>query len=131
MLTATFQWNGATVTVQKPTVSSRVRVWQLRQALDVHGSGSVPRDIADTLCYYLANTVKVDGSLGFPVPLGSVTPDELTAFLNGFAEADELLVSRWDNTIGDLKNATNDPVLLPPEEVEEKKGKAPKSSSSG
>ena len=126
MITATFKWNGATVEVQKPTVATRVRVWQFRQALTDHGTGSVPRDIADTLCYYLANTVKVDGSLGFPVPLGSATADELIAFLNGFAEADESLINVWDKALYELKYATNDPDLLPPEEVSEKKGKAPK-----
>lgn len=126
MITATFKWNGATVEVQKPTVATRVRVWQFRQAYSDHGTGSVPRDIADTLCYYLANTVKVDGSLGFPVPLGSATADELLAFINGFAEADERLVDLWDKAIYSTKVATNDPDLLPPEEVAEKKGKAPK-----
>lgn len=126
MITATFKYNGATVEVQKPTVATRVRVWQFRQAYSDHGKGSVPRDIADTLCYYLANTVKVDGSLGFPVPLGSATTDELIAFLNGFAEADESLINVWDKALYELKYATNDPDLLPPEEVAEKKGKAPK-----
>lgn len=125
-LTATFKYNGATVEVQKPTVATRVRVWQLRQAVSEHGAGGVPQDIADTLCYYLANTVKVDGSLGFPVPLNGATPDELLAFIKGFAEADENLVSMWDQTIFKLKQATNDPDLLPPNEVGEKKGKAPK-----
>lgn len=124
--TASFKYNGATVTVCKPTVATRVRVWQLRQAISEHGSGGVPRDIADTLTYYLANTVKVEGSLGFPVPLNSATPDELLAFLKGFAEADETLLTVWDKTLYDLKYATNDPDLLPPEEVGEKKGKASK-----
>ena len=125
-LTATFKYNGATVTVQKPTVATRVRVWQLRQAISEHGAGGVPQDIADTLCYYLANTVKVEGSLGFPVPLNSATPDELLAFLKGFAEADETLLTVWDKTLYDLKYATNDPDLLPPAEVGEKKDKASK-----
>jgi hypothetical protein len=126
MITATFKWNGATVEVQKPTVATRVRVWQFRQALTDHGTGSVPRDVADTLCYYLANTVKVEGSLGFPVPLGSATADELLAFINGFADADESLINVWDKALYDLKYATNDPDLLPPEEVSQKKGKAAK-----
>lgn len=127
-ITAAFKFNGATITVQRPTVASRVRVWQLRQLISINGSGSVPRDVADTLCYYLANTIKVDGSLGFPVPLTDTTHEELAAFLTGFAEADETLVTLWDNTIHDLKHATNDPVLLPPDEVGEKKEKARKSS---
>lgn len=124
LLTASFKFNGATVTVQRPSVMTRVRVWQLRQAITTHGSGNVPRDIADTLCYYLANTAAVDGSLGFTVPLGNPTPDELTVFLEAFAAADESLVNLWDSAIYDLKHATNDPALLPPNEVDEKKDKA-------
>lgn len=125
-LTATFKFNGATVEVQKPNVATRVRVWQLRQAIGENGMGGVPKDVADTLCYYLANTVKVDGSLGFPVPLNGVTPDELLAFLQGFAGSNEKLVMAWDQAIYDLTYATNDPDLLPPNEVGEKKGKAAK-----
>ncbi len=125
-LTATFKFKGATVTVCKPTVATRIRLWQIRQAASEHGAGGVPQDIADTLCYYLVNTVKVDGSLGFPVPIGSPAPDELQAFLKGFSEADESLVTLWDNAIFSVKNATNDPDLLPPQEVDEKKVKAQK-----
>ena len=125
-LTATFKFKGATVTVCKPTVATRVRLWQIRQAVSEHGAEGIPQNLADTLCYYLVNTVKVDGSLGFPVPLSAPTSDELQAFLIGFAEADESLVTLWDNAIFSLKNATNDPDLLPPHEVDEKKDKARK-----
>lgn len=124
--TAAFKFNGATVTVCKPNVATRVRVWQLRQSAREHGMGGVPQDIADTLIYYLANTVSVDGSLGFPVPLTAPTPDELQAFIKGFAESEEILVSLWDDAIFSVKNATNDPDLLPPHEVDEKKDKARK-----
>lgn len=125
-LTAAFKFNGATVVVQKPTVATRIRVWQFRQSISEHGAGGVAQDVADTLCYYLANTVSVDGSLGFPVPLNGATPDELHAFLKGFSEADENLLTVWDKTLYDLKYATNDVDLLPPHEVDEKKDKARK-----
>lgn len=131
MNTGTFQYNGATITVQKPTVATRVRLWQLRQALSEQGTGNVPQDVADTLCFYLANTVKVEGSLSFPVPLDAPTHDQLIAFLEGFAGEDETLLTQWDNAIYRLKVATNDPDLLPPHEVDQKKEKAPPSSSKG
>lgn len=121
ILTASFTFGGATITVQKPTVMTRTRVWLLRQALREFGTGGIALDIADSWCYYLSNTVSVEGSLGFPVPLGSPTHGELIAFMQGFAEADEILVDRWDKAISDLKHAANDPDLLPPEEVGEKK----------
>lgn len=124
--TASFKFNGATVTVCKPTVATRVRLWQLRQAISEHGAGAVPSDIAFTLVYYLANTVAVDGSLGFPVPISSPTHADLVAFLQGFAAADEKLVDLWDDTLYNAKVATNDPDLLPPDAVDEKKDKARK-----
>lgn len=129
-LTGSFTFGGATITVQKPTVMTRVRVWKLRQSLREFGAGNVPMDIADDLCYYLANTVSAEGSLGFTVPVGSPTHDELIAFLTAFTEADELLVSLWDGAISDLKHATNEPDLLPPDELGEKKEPTPASSSS-
>lgn len=129
--TASFTFNGATITVQKPTVAARVRLWQLRQAISEHGSGTVPSDIADTLVYYLVNTVKVEGSLGFPVPVSSPTHADLVSFLQGFAVADEKLITLWDETLYGLKYVTNDPDLLPPDAVGEKKDKILKSSSNG
>lgn len=125
--TASFEYNGATVTVQRPSGFSRVRVWQLRQALD--DTGDIPKDIADTLCYYLANTVKVDGSLGFPVPLETPTLETLLAFIRGLGEAEESLLQLWDSTLYGLKYATNDPDLLPPEALDEKKDNPKKSKS--
>lgn len=119
-LTGSFSFNGATVTVQRPTVATRVKLWQFRQTITIHGSGSIPRDIADTLCYYLANTVNITGSLGFSVPLAAPSHEQLIAFLEAFADADETLVTAWDSAIYGLKYATNDPDLLPPDEVEKK-----------
>lgn len=124
--TASFKYKNATITVQRPTVATRVRLWQLRQTIREYGAGRIPTDIADTLLFHFVNTVKVDGDLGFPVPIGSPTHGDLVAFLQGFAFEDEKLVDLWDNAIYSAKIATNDPDLLPPEAVDEKKDKAPK-----
>ena len=131
LITGSFQYNGATVTVQKPSVMTRIRIWQLRQSLAERGAGDVPLDIADSQCFYLAHTVKVDGELGFPVPIETPTHEALVAFVEGFAVADEGLVTAWDNAIYGLKAATNDGDLLPPSEVIEKKDTPPKSRSKG
>lgn len=123
--TAAFNYKNARVTVQKPTVASRVKMWQFRQIISTHGSGGVPQDIADTLCYYLANVVEIAGSIGFSVPTSNITHAELIETLTAFADADELLISLWDTAIINLKYAMNDPDLLPPMELDEKKEPPP------
>lgn len=130
-LEATFTFNGATVTVQKPNAGTKVKLWMLRQALRDHGTGGVPIDVANAFCYHLANTVKVEGSLGFPVPVDAPTHNQLIEFLKGYESADEELADIWDNAIYDLKYASNDPDLLPPHEIDEKKSAPLKSSSKG
>jgi hypothetical protein len=82
------------------------------------------------MCYYLANTVAVEGNLGFPVPLVSPTYNELMAFIQGIGDADEELLRQWDDAIYELKFATNDADLLPPYELDEKKDNPKKSRSS-
>lgn len=125
-ITASFKYKNATITVQKPTVATRVRLWQLRQTIREYGSGTVPIDIADTLLFHFVNVVKVDGDVGFPVPFSSPTPTDLVTFLQNFAAEDEKLVDLWDKAIFDAKVATNDADLLPPDAVSEKKDKIPK-----
>lgn len=128
-LTTSFEYNGAKVTVMKPNGFSRVRVWQLRQELS--GMDANLRSAAYHFCYYLANTTAVEGSLGFPVPCDSPSYEELITFIQGIGEADEKLLMLWDNAISDLLVATNDPDLLPPQELDEKKETPKKSSSKG
>lgn len=122
--TDTFAWKSGNVTVQKPNGFSKQRVWRLRQTLarldDLKGIEYVD---AATMAYYLAHTVAVEGSIGFPVPFKNPTPDEVLAFVMALGEEDDDLITLWDDTISDLKHATNDPDLLPPDEVEEKKAK--------
>lgn len=127
MNTASFEYNGAKVTVRKPNGFSRVKVWQLRQELAQNNAPLY--ELGALFCYYLANTIAVEGSLGFPVPIESPTPAELEAFIMGLGEEDERLVSLWDEAIEQVKVATNDPDLLPPDELPEKK-ETPKKSKS-
>lgn len=126
-LTKTFEYNGARITVQKPNGFSRVRVWQLRQELI--GMEDRRRDAAYHFCYYLANTVAIEGTLGFPVPCDSPSHDDLMAFIDGVGEAPEKLLMQWDEALSDLLVATNDPDLLPPQELPEKKEPPKKSNS--
>lgn len=128
VLTGSFEYNGAKVTVQKPNGFSRLKVWRLRQALNGNLNGMEWGDAAH-FCYYLGNTLSVEGSLGFPVPCENPTPDELVTFCRALGEAEENLLIRWDNAIQDLMIATNDPDLLPPHELDEKKDNLKKSNS--
>lgn len=128
ILTKSFDFNGVRITVQKPNGFSRVRVWQLRQ--EISGLDAMQRSAAFHFCYYLANTIAVEGSLGFPVPCDSPSHDELMAFINGIGEADEQLLMQWDEALSELLVATNDPDLLPPHELDEKKEPPPTPKSS-
>lgn len=138
-LTGTFEHEGAIITVKRPDGFGQQRTWQLTrllsnvddstlEGLEIEG---VTADTLTTFGYevaiYLANTVSIKGDLGFPVPLKDVTQADFLQFCAGLGRADFALTRKWDATIFDLRTATNDPDLLPPEEVSEKKGKAQKS----
>lgn len=126
VITGSFQYNGAKITVQKPNGFSRLKLWQWRGSLPEKPDG-ITWSAASNFAYYLANTVAVEGQLGFAVPLENPTPDELVTFCRSLGEADENLLVQWDATLQSLTAATNDPDLLPPAELDEKKSKTPKS----
>lgn len=126
IITGSFQYNGAKITVQKPNGFSRLKLWQWRGSLPDKPEG-ISWENASHLCYYLVNTVAVEGHLGFSVPCDNPTPDELVTFCRNLGEAADDLLMGWDATIQSLMAATNDPDLLPPAELDEKKSKPPKS----
>jgi hypothetical protein len=120
----TFEYNGVKITVQAPNGFSRIRKWTHQAILN---DADLPDDIKDpavsgSILFLLANTVAVDGDLGFPVPLSKTecTPENLTAFIMGLGCADDTLILDWDSEIVRARVATNDPDLLPPSAVEKK-----------
>lgn len=118
----TFTHEGVTITVQRPNGFTRQKKWKLsRLAMDIQDE--IVRDFALEVSYHLANTISVEGDLGFPVPNGNVTTESLEAFARGLGEADETLLLRWDNAIAFARIATNDPDLLPPSEIDDAKKK--------
>jgi hypothetical protein len=126
MPTVSFDHEGATITVQRPNGFSRQRKWQLsRFAIGIEDAQV--QAFAVEIAYHLANTVKVKGDLGFEVPYTDTTPAAFEAFARALGEADESLLIKWDNAIYEARVATNDPDLLPPDDVDPK-GKAPKKS---
>lgn len=127
IITGSFQYNGAKITVQKPNGFSRNKAWRFQRMLANHVDGMAAWEDAASMTYYLANTVAVEGNLGFPVPLENPTAEQVVAFVRNLGEADEKLILRWDYELDNLKAATNDPDLLPPAELDEKKSKTPQS----
>lgn len=126
MLTTTaFEWNSAKVIVQKPNGFSQARFQQLQRLLAQHGTDGIDYSSANLIAFMLANTVSVEGSLGFPVPVKNTTYLELMAFIRGLGEADAELFQAWDTAISEAMRASNDPDLLPPEELSQKKEKTP------
>lgn len=125
IITGSFNVKDAKITVQKPNSFSRLHLWRLLQLLVEHGTGDIRYDDAKTMCFYLANTVNVEGSLGFPVPIHDPTHTELMTFIRGLGESDGKVIQAWDDAINDLVLATNDPDLLPPQELSQKKETIP------
>lgn len=82
---------------------------------------------ASGIAYYLAHTVAIEGSLGFSAVVNDPTHEELMQFIYGVGYADPELMSAYDDELARLISATNDPDLLPPEEIDEKKETTPPS----
>lgn len=115
----TFEFEGVAITVQSPNGFSRVKKWNIARVAQQIEDATI-RAFAMEISYHLANTVKVDGDLGFPVPLADFTADNIKAFCDGLGQADELLLLAWDNALFTARALRNDPDLLPTDEVDEK-----------
>jgi len=131
MMTDTFEWDGAKITVRQPIFLTLARQWQLAALVVDHPNlPAEMRGVTNMLLFYLANTVSVEGDLGFPVPSAeSATSDEVLAFIIGLAGAPQKLGRAWDNHISALTQATNDPDLRPKGDVDPKGADGPTSSS--
>lgn len=130
LATATFEWAGATFTVQRPNVFSRMRLRHLIDALKEQAFTEMSSDDAIELLFYLANTVSVDGDPGFPVPTKNPTHADVVGYLRGFGFSDTDFLEAYEQGMARAYVASNDTDLLPPEELNEKKSAIPESSSS-
>jgi hypothetical protein len=124
VITETFEYKGAKITVQRPNGFSQARYWRLRDILKTSAPNLDARDVEEFL-YCLANTVSVDGSLGFPVPVSGAVASDMLLFIQGLGESDAELLWMWDDAIKTARKASNDPDLLPPEELSQKKETTP------
>ena len=126
-MTATFEWNGATVTIVASTGRVAMRKIVLRQTVDVWEiEDAFRKNEMLHATIYLAHTQSVKGDLGFPVPNGEPTAKEIEVFCAGLMAASEKLMEAWDDAIG-TANKVNDPALLPPEVVADEKKETPPS----
>ncbi len=126
---ASFEWNGAKITVQQHNGFSVQRQWRYNQLIRDLGTEDIPAADAKGIAFYLSCTVACEGNPGFPVPIDSATHAELMAFIRGVGESDGKLIVLYDDTIASAKVASNDPDLLPADELSQKKEKTPASNS--
>jgi len=78
-----------------------------------------------TTTLYLAHTVKVDGNLGFDVPIANPTRESILAFSDALLDTDSALIGGWDDALDSASKGSNDPDLLPPAELNPSKKKTP------
>jgi hypothetical protein len=130
MNTSSFDWNGATITVMAPNGFSRARMWRyganLGDADDLH---PLVNELGSTILFYLSLVTSVNGDPGFHIPVTNATHAELIAFIEAVGFADGALLEAFDNAVVEVQSGTNDPDLLPPEAMEKKASKAPKSKT--
>ena len=127
MTQASFEYNGATITVQARTGRVEVLKGHLRRI-----SGAWDKDVDElrstellTAMRYLSQTVKVDGALGFHVPLDTPTRNNLESFTDALMESPAILLDAWEKAIGEADKSANEPDLLPPAELDPAKKKTP------
>lgn len=116
-MTATFEWQGVTVTVKRPTVRDGLTVQAVKNRL------SLPDEALDHLeivlrhvfARYLVLTslpenVKADF---LPLPSPTAPPDELRAALAAWSDLDEAFMDQWYSAVDRTTAPLNDPELVP------------------
>ncbi len=127
MTQASFEYNGATITVQNTTGRVEVLKAHLRSISGAWDETTAPLRATELITgtLYLSHTVKVEGSLGFDVPIADATPERVRAFVDGLLDCDVALVNAWDDAITQAGQGANEPDLLPSEELTPAKKKTP------
>ena len=123
MLTETFTFNGATFTVRRADVRTRIK------KTIVYGRLGATQGMAeDEWAFIYAYTgfitqTTVDGDPGFKVPTVSASEGEHQAALEAFLSADEELYDLLNDALNKVDRAPNDADLTP--DTPEKKEKNP------
>ncbi len=116
---ASFKWANAEITVTRTTVKTRMKINRLRRMINMDAiTNEFDSELASVGTFYLGHVDKVIGDAGFTIPNGNADEESIQLFLDGFYDQDEALMARWDNAIVEARAITNNPDLLPPEEID-------------
>lgn len=115
---ATFEWGDGSITVTSTTVKSRLLAQRFYRLVNANEGDETMQELMGSCLFYLAHVDKVEGDVGFHIPNGDTSYETLHQFVDEFLEQDERLMYKWDNAIASARNITNEPDLLPPEELE-------------
>lgn len=116
---ASFEWGDGVITVTSTTVGVSIKkqtLYRLSGLTDI--DNVVESDLVALAMFYLSHVVEVEGDTGIHIPNGDATQDTVKQFIDDFRNAEEALVLKWDNAILQARSITNDPHLLPPDEVD-------------
>jgi len=120
-LTREFEHNGATVTVFRRTVRSKIQSEMLHMAFG-HDEDTHQIDWLEVFSFVqLLTETSIDGDLGFKVPQIGASIEELQSGLKAFLDADEELLNQLRLAISEVNASVNDASLLPPDKVDKKK----------
>lgn len=113
-MTATFQWQGATVTIKRPTVRDGLTVEAVKNRLAEPGEAldNIEIVLRHVFARYVVLT-SVEGAHDLPLPLPSAPPGDLKAALEAWADLDEAFMNQWYGAVDRAAAPVNDPELLP------------------
>lgn len=115
---STFKWGDGRITVSSTTIRTRNKESYLNDLLNVTALSGWERNLGISAMYYLSHINRVSGDIGFHIPIDSPTEEDLHIFLDAFSEQDENLATLLFENIKRAKVQTNDPDLLPPEDID-------------
>lgn len=116
-MNTTFTYNGATVTVKRGTVRSRLKARNLYARFDIDHLDPDRWNEIFEYGRFVAHTV-VEGKLPFPILNGTASEKDLNAAVDAFAETDQAFYDRWVDALNTVDSPDNDPAMTP--DVEKK-----------
>lgn len=128
-----FTWGDGDVYIALPTGRTRTYYFYLKSLMGVYDMPTgFDRESYEQALYLLSRTERVDGNIGFAVPMQTdATESSLKAFCDNLLDADETLFLLWNSAVINTRAGGNDPDLLPPEDVPDQKKAVKMSKQSG
>lgn len=124
---SSFEWGDGIVHIKPATGRTRNYFFYLKSLMGVYDMPEgFEKDCITTALFCLSRVDKVEGDIGFHVPNGDATEDNLKAFCDALMDADENLFIEWNGAVMKARAGGNDPSLLPPGDVANGKKKKSK-----